>query len=457
MKLKVKRTMNKKAMMCTAVTFLLLTAGSTVQAQTNVVNRTYSDYAVRTNMPNATEEVAAAQSDGGVEEAPQQDLISSCFRYQSMCDWTPGMRFMVVPDNRSILSRVFTDLSTNLTVSITSLKHEVMIYDGVSRPTGRDRMDFHLQRDPSKKYYFELPTASFDDYCYSRQGVPSLAYLGDVDMAIDSLVGKQVRVLTRHFMQDSPVSSEGAVPVDIGDEMRGQMMTITKVGVGTRSYPVKIIIQDRNGHEYFQNVAISRTNSGLRDDEFERSDIREHSFRDIFQLLSDRMAVSSDLQAWVGKKVYAQADTDMRDANEKTVRVRRLSTFTVTDIYRFDDPNKVTLCLQGNTSNQLYTKEVSLVDRQNNGRVELLSKLFAEGDPENMPNVNKTNLSDIRAGKVNLRFTEAEVRLALGEPSEVTPVRNGQYQWIYQYVDTGRPFRSVTFNASNKRVRNAVR
>ena len=63
----------------------------------------------------------------------------------------------------------------------------------------------------------------------------------------------------------------------------------------------------------------------------------------------------------------------------------------------------------------------------------------------------------IRAGRVQQGFTEAEVRLALGEPSDVTAVRNGQYQWVYQHLDTGRPFRSVTFNARTKRVRNATR
>ena len=450
--------MNRRALLLAAVVCVLLTAVSDVWSQTQVVNRTYNDYSVRTNLPNLHEEqVASDNSEVAAPDASQrEDFISTHFRYVSMCDWTPGMRFMVVPDPRSILSRVFTELSTNVQVSTTSLKHEVIIYDGVSKPTGRDRMDFHLQRDPSKRYYFELPTTHFDDYCYSRQGVPSLAYLGDVDMAIDSLVGKQVRLLTRHLLQDSPVSSEGVVPVD-NAELRGQVMTISKIGVGTRSFPVKVVVKDKNGTEYFQNVAISRTNSGLRDDEFERSDNKEHSFRDIFELLSDRMAVSADLQAWIGKKVYTQTETNMRDANEKDVRVRRLSIFTVTDMYTMSDPNKVILTLQGNTSNQLYTKEVSIVDKQGNGRVELLSRLFVEGDPENMRNVDRSHLSDIRSGKISQRFTEEEVRLALGEPSEVTPTRNGMYQWVYKYEDTGRPFRTITFSSSTHKVRNASR
>jgi hypothetical protein len=287
--------------------------------------------------------------------------------------------------------------------------------------------------------------------------VPSLAYLGDVDIAIDTLIGKQVRVKQRHFFQDSPVDGGGVIPVDIGDEKRGQVMTITKVGVGTRQFPVKLIIMDKDSIEYFQYVAISRTNSGIRDDEFERSDNLEHSFRDLFDLLEDRVPVSPELQQWVGKTVFTMFDTSMKDASEHDVRVQRLSVFRITDMYRLGNDNNVTLTLVGNTSNKTYTKQVAITNSQVNGHEETLSRLFVEGDPESIPGVRAVSMSAIRAGNVQQGFTEAEVRLTLGEPSEVTPVRNGQYQWTYQYIDTGRPFRSITFSARTKLVRNATR
>lgn len=434
-------------------------ASIAMQAQTRVKNRTYEDYEVLTNQ--VVRRVAPVSNDTAATspaQDQQQDFISSNFRFISMCDWQPGMRFMVIPDQRDLVTRAFTD-KNNVPVSTNSIKHCILIYDGHSNLGNslHERVDFHLQNDPGTTYHFELPTQSFADYCYTRRGVPSLAYLGDVDMAIDTLIGKQVRVKQRHFFQDSPVDGGGIVPVDLGDDKRGQVMTITKVGVGTRQFPVKLIIMDKDSIEYFQYVAISRTNSGLRDDEFERSDNKEHSFRDLFDLLEDRVPASPELQQWVGKTVYTMLDTSMKDANERNVRVQRLSVFRVTDIYSLGDNNKVTLTLVGNTSNKTYTKEVAIDNSQVTGRQEILSRLFGEGDPESLPNVRAANMTAIRAGNVQQGFTEAEVRLALGEPSDVTAVRNGQYQWVYQYVDTGRPFRSVTFRASTKLVRNATR
>lgn len=453
--------MTKRAVILVGTVAVLLTASIGLQAQTKVQNRTYEDYEVLTNQVvrrAAATATAEGDSTASSDQSQHLDFISSNFRFIGMCEWTPGMRFMVMPDQRDLVTKSFTD-KNNIPVSTNSLKHRVLVYDGHSNLGNslHERVDFHLQGDPGTTYHFELPTQSFEDYCYTRRGVPSLAYLGDVDMAMDTLVGKQVRVKQRHFFQDSPVSGGGIIPVDIGDQKRGQVMTITKVGIGTRQFPVKLVIMDKDSIEYFQYVAISRTNSGLRDDEFERSDNLEHSFRDLFDLLEDRVPASPELQQWVGKTVFTMLDTSMKDENERDVRVQRLSVFRVTDIYSLGDNNKVTLTLVGKTSNKTYTKEVSITDSQVTGREEVLARMFAEGEPDSQPDVRAANMTAIRAGRVQQGFTEAEVRLALGEPSDVTTVRNGQYQWVYQYVDTGRPFRSITFNARTKRVRNATR
>lgn len=443
---------------CTVAALLAVSIGA--NAQTKVKNRTYEDYEALTNQTVRRAAANPNDTTGAATATPEQprDFISSNFRYISMCDWQPGMRFMVMPDQRDLVTKPFTD-KNNMPVSTHSIKHSVLIFDGHSNPGNslHERVDFHLQNDPGTTYHFELPTQTFADYCYTRRGVPSLAYLGDVDMALDTLIGKQVRVKQRHFFQDSPIDGGGIIPVDIGDDRRGQVMTITKVGIGTRQFPVKLIIMDKDSIEYFQYVAISRTNSGIRDDEFERSDYKEHSFRDLFDLLDDRVPVSQELQQWVGKTVFTIFDTSMKDANEREVRVQRLSVFRVTDIYSLGDNNRVTLTLEGNTSNKTYTKEVAITNSQVTGRQETLQYLFAEGNPESMPGVRAASMTAIRAGNVQQGFTEAEVRLALGEPSDVTAVRNGQYQWVYQYVDTGRPFRSITFSARTKLVRNATR
>ena len=261
------------------------------------------------------------EAEGEGEAAEPKDFISRNFAYISMCDWTPGMRFMVKPSQKDLVLKTFADASTGNLVSTRSLINSVLVYDGHSNPTGslHEQIDFHLEGNAGKRYYFEVPTSSFDDYCYSQNGIPTLAYLDEVDKAIDSLVGKQVRVLVREMNQDTETGGGGYKPVDLGEERKGEVMSITKVGIGTRNFPVKIIVKDSKGVEYFQNVTISHTNCGIRDEDFERSDNKPHTFRGSFELLDDRVAVSGELQQWLGKTVYTFFDTKMRNAKEQTV------------------------------------------------------------------------------------------------------------------------------------------
>ena len=444
--------MSKKMMVAA---LLLAQAATGLWAQQ--AHRTSRDYLVRTNQAVAADSGTESADSTEVESEARKDFISRNFPYFSMCDWQPGMRFMVIPSQKDLVIKVFANSATGAMVSTNMLKHEIMVYDGHAR-RGNDlheHVNFHLERDANMKYYFEVPTSSFDDYCYGKVGVPSLAYLDDVDTAIDSLVGKQVKLLVRQLCQDSETDGSGFREVDLGSDKRGQLMTITKVGVGTRNYPVKIIVSD-GVQEYFQNVAISRTNCGLRDDEFEVSDIKMHSFRDVFELLDDKMAVDSELQAYVGKTVYTMLDTQMRDDKGNLRKVKRLSTFEVTNVYALGSANHVTLELKGKVSGSILSKDVLLKKESAAGQTELMSDIFAEGDPSQLPNVHKNRMSLIQQGRVSRGFTEAEVRLALGEPSEIEAVKNGVYRWLYEYTDTVRPFRSVTFGASTHLVRSVT-
>lgn len=450
--------MTKRMMIIVAIA-AYMTAGS-VHAQKPVRNY----FVTTSNIKEKPQLAAANDSTAANQEAEQdkRDFISRNFQFVSMCDWVPGeTRFMVKPTQKDLVIKSFADKNGNM-VSTRSLENKIMVYDGHSNPNGslHDHVDFHLENNPDETYFFEVPTSSFDDYCYGKVGVPALAYLGDVDMAIDSLIGKKVRVLVRELYQDTENDGGGFKPVDIGNERRGSVMTITKVGVGTRNFPVKIIVKEadkdgQEGQEYFQYVTISRTNCGYRSDELEVSDLKPHTFEGSFQLLDDRMAVSNDLaNAYMGKKFYTFYNTQMRNSKEDLVKVLRLSTFTVTDIYRLGDSNSVTLTLKGEKSGQTYTKEVALEPSQVNGPDEVLSELFVEGDPETIADVKKEHLPAIQKQQVKKGFTEAEVRLALGEPTDVTRTTADIYQWTYMFKEenNSRPFRVVKFRYKTKTV-----
>ena len=423
-----------------------------------------NDYFVTTSNVKVTQrQVSAAraeQGDGTAPERERKDFISRNFRYISMCDWYPGMRFMVRPTQKDLVVRTFADARTGNMMSTRSLTDSILVYEGHANPSGslHDQVVFHLEGDASRKIYFEVPTATFDDYCYGQHGVPSLAYLGDVDLAIDSLVGKKVRVMERYLFQDSEVQGGNFKSVDIGDAKRGTIMTISKVGVGTRDFPVKIVVKEPDkdgleGQEFFQLVAISRTNCSLRDEDFEKSDNLPHTFKGSFELLDDRMAVTPELQAWAGKQVFTFFDTEMTDeTTQKPVRIAKMTPFTVTEIFGFGDNDMVALTLKGKRDGKTYTKQVSSVNTKVTGKEEVLNELFIEGDPDNLKDIRVANLPLIQQGKVKNGFTEAEVRMALGEPSDITRTVAGSYQWIYQYVDTNRPFRAVKFSSRTKKV-----
>ena len=422
------------------------------------------NYFVTTNNVTAPDQLEnvpdSVRSTGLVEVQKPKDFISRNFKYYSMCDWYPGMRFMCVPTKEDFVVKTFADARTGNMVSSRVLAKKVLVYDTHSDKAGglHEQVFFHLEDDPSVSYYFEVPMGTFDDYCYGKGGVPTLAYLGDVDMAQDSLVGKQVRVLERLYYQDSEAVGSGIIPVDIGDEKRGRIMTITKVGVGTRNFPVKIIFQESGkdgfkGQEYFQYVTISHTNCAIRDEDFVRSDLKPHMFKGSFQLLADKMAVSPELQKWKGKEVYTFFNTKMHDAKEQEVEISRLSTFTILDLYKMDDSNMVVLTLKGKKSGNEYTKEVSATNTRVYGKEELLDELFVEGNPETIEGVRAANMALIKKQQVKRGFTEAEVRLALGEPTEVKKLTANTYQWIYQFKDdVNRDFRAVKFSYSTKKV-----
>jgi len=447
--------MIRKAMMIAAVAVVSMVSSAQAQVSSN---RNY--FVTTNNVKERPQTEVSSDSTQAKADEQKKDFISRNFRFVSMCDWTPGMRFMVKPSQKDLVIKSFAEAKTGNMVSTKSLENKILVYDNHSNTAGslHEHVNFHIEGQPNEIYYFEVPTASFDDYCYGKVGVPALAYLGDVDMAMDSLVGKKVRVLVRDLYQDSEVFGGGIKPVDIGTERRGSVMTITKVGVGTRNFPVKIIVKEINedgneGQEYFQYVTISRTNCGYRSDELEMSDLRPHTFEGSFQLLDDRMAVSQELyNTYIGKKVYTFFNTKMRNAKDQSVTVVRLSTFTIKDIYRLGDSNTVILTLKGEKTGETYTKEVALASSRGVNSEDVLSELFIEGDPEAIPGIDKKNLPLIQRQQVKKGFTEAEVRLALGEPTDVSRITADHYQWLYQAKDGRNPFRTVKFSYRTKKV-----
>ena len=108
---------------------------------------------------------------------------------------------------------------------------------------GRVHINFTCE-DDGKSYYYELPYGTFEDYCYTKMGVPTLAYLGDVDKARELLMNQPLLTRTQYFRVDTEYKGDGYRDVTVDKNM---LVTVKAIGVGTRAFPVKIIVEDENG------------------------------------------------------------------------------------------------------------------------------------------------------------------------------------------------------------------
>jgi hypothetical protein len=114
------------------------------------------------------------------------------------------------------------------------------------------------------------------------------------------------------------------------------------------------------------------------------------------------------------------------------------------------------MTLRGLGSGKTYTKEVTFVSQDVSGDIagtheDLYDRLFVEGNPLDIPGVEKAHLSDIQKGVVRKGFSEAEVKLALGEPSGRGEMDASTYTMVYKHV--GQPYACVFLDKKTRKVK----
>jgi hypothetical protein len=405
---------------------LILLAGmafvlSTAMAQDN-------PYIVKTK---GVQKSVVTNSQDSEDESEPTDFMGKNFRFYSMCDWKVGMRFMVIPEKYDLLVNTFCDATTNKEVNTGRLRHKIMVYQGhETMPNGREHINF-LCEDENKAYYYELPFGIFDDYCYSKLGVPTLAYLGDVDKARELLINQPL--LTRSQIYRVDLSYEGdsyrEVLVD-----KNMLVTVKAVGVGTRSFPVKIIVEDENGNQFYQNVAMSKTNSGMRDDEF-LLDKERYLFAGSFEFMGANMTVSSNVREYLNKTVHTKYITSMSSKGSGKIRnlkVPRFTGFIIDEITPIRNSKYYTLTMRETESRRVYYKDVvfSEDDIANGANEDFFGYLFGMGEGE-ARNTSKETRAAIREGRVIRGMSKEEVEMAVGEPFKNTYDADGNEMWSY--------------------------
>lgn len=368
------------------------------------------------------------------DEPEATDFMGKNFRFYSMCDWKEGMRFMVIPEKYDLLVNTFRDATTNREVSSGKLRHKIMVYKGhEDMQNGRVHINFTCE-DDNHDYYYELPNGTFDDYCYGKLGVPTLAYLGDVDKARELLQGKLLLTRTQHFRVDTEYDGDGYKEVTVD---KNKVVEVKAVGVGTRSFPVKIIVEDENGEQFYQNVAMSKTNSGMRDDEF-IVDNEKFLFEGSFEFSDDNMAVSQDAKDYVGKTVHTKVATSMSSkgaGKELDMKVPRFTGFIIDEITPQKNTRYYTLTLREAESRRIYYKDITFTaEDELGGFNEKIDSYFGHvfGMGEGMARTtSKETRAAIREGLVIPGMTKDEVLMAAGEPTSKVVNSDGVEMWLY--------------------------
>ena len=368
------------------------------------------------------------------EDAGPQDFMGKNFRFYSMCDWKEGMRFMVMPEKYDMLVNTFRDVMDK-EVSSSTLRHKIMVYKGYENmPNGRVHVNFTCE-DNNRSYYYELPSGTFEDYCYGKLGVPTLAYLGDVDKARELLMDQTLLTRTQYFRVDTEYDGDGYKEVTVDKNMP---VTVKAVGVGTRSFPVKIIVEDEHGNQFYQNVAMSKTNSGLRDDEF-IMDNEKFLFTGSFEYSGSTMTVSDNFKDYLNANIYTKHPTSMSSKGSGKVRdikVPRFTGFIIDEINPIQNSTYYTLTLREVESRRIYYKDVAFKEsdaiNSATGSVEedFFGYVFGMGDGVARSTSTETRAA-IREGRVIAGMSKDEVQMAMGEPFSMTKDTNGTDVWMY--------------------------
>ena len=407
----------KRTLLTTCMAFILLVA----YAQEN-------SYIVKTRGAKHKAELQLAEAEEQKEETAA-DFIGQNFKFYSLCDWQDGMKFMVVPNEFDMVMKTFIDAETDKGVSSMKLRHKIMIYKGHETDIdGRDHINF-LCQDDNRMYYYEIPSGSFDDYCFGKLGVPTLAYLGDVDIAREKLIGKDVYTKTREYRIDTEVDGDGYKDVLVDKDMQ---VTVKAVGVGTRNFPVKIIVEDKEGNEFYQNVAISKTNSGMRDDEFVM-DKAKNLFANSFELVEDVMNINSyNYRQFLGKVIHTKFPAKMlNEFSRKIQAIPRLTEYQIEAMTPHKNDDKFTLKLKNTTVGSYFYIDMLLDEHLAEDQTEYFGYLFALG-PGKKVETSEGSRAMIRAGHVGIGFSEDETMMAAGEPDKVVLGDNGRYTWVFQ-------------------------
>lgn len=373
---------------------------------------------------------ATQKSSGSNADTPEHEFINTYFRNYKLCEWVPGMRFMVIPERKDLIIPTFKDASTNKEVNSGDLKYQIFEYLGYEiTDRGYIHFDFHCE---GKSYYHEVKNTTIDDYCAKpKAGIPTLAFLDDVDAAKKLLEGKTLYMRTTKVRVDDPNSTSGYREVTI---KLNEKVKVTAIGVGTRAFPVKIVFEDSKGHSYYLPVSISKTNCGMTDNDF-IMDNKNKFFPNAFSFTDTNVKTSQSLMDKYGNHIiYLKKSAVFTSTDGQKVRQPRYSHFKIKEI-KTDVNSHISTLELTNETGETFTFKTTFKST-NTANIILQSDnyfhdIFGTGNLKvQYPDINNELWQTISQGEVRKGMTTDECRLSLGNPIRIHRVGNEE-SWYY--------------------------
>ena len=282
----------------------------------------------------------------------------------------------------------------------------------------------------------------FYSLCDRQEGMKFMVIPENYDLVVktftDAATGKEVSSMPLPVVQ---ADSHG----DLWADMRNGGLAYMKAGSGVfknmRLYDKygntidvvarSIIVEDKDGNEFFQNVAISKTNCGMRDDEF-IMDEAKYLFGNSFELVDDIMSINSyNYRTYIGKIIHTKFKTQLlNESTKKMQAIPRMMEYQIEAMNPHKNDDKFTLKLKNTTLGTYFYGDFVLDGHRAENQEDYFGYIFAPG-PGKKIQTSESSRAMIRNGHVGIGFTEDETMMAAGEPDKIEHGQAGRYTWIY--------------------------
>ena len=373
----------------------------------------------------------------------EEQFIKNNFPLQPLCKWTPGMKFMFVPSTRNMFLPTLSSYDTDKGIDNSLLKHKILTFTGTEEKaqnisTGTNYSTRFVFECEGGKYYYDIKNMRLDEICEKapRTGINGLVYLKDVDTAKELLVGKTVYIQSESAQVDDANNYSGyqdiAIPVNTE-------ATITAIGVGSQAYPVKIVFKDTQGHSYYLEVALSRTNSGMDLNDFQ-GEKRMKYFSNAFSFTNKSLGTIESLKnKYLGMTVYpkkmlpAKRIVSFEDKQtESRVHLPRYTVLQIKEI-KLSPPGSLATLSLTDRDGAIYELETDLkydVIVKNDNYIE---DFFGFEDiHKKYPGITESRWQIISRGDLEAGMSTVECRLSIGDPIEIELKKDSRFEtWFY--------------------------